>query len=179
MTRSGAHPLVAAYLSDLELALGDTDPQEREDTLAAIREHIEEALDGSSRDAAAAAAVLSGLGPVERIAATATPAVAASTTPADAALSASAWTSTALLTCAVVSFIGVFVFPWVAAPVAVGTIVGAAVLLRRGSGRAGFLRTSIAFSIVTLLIAVLLAAFLLSSSPADPVPSDPVPADAS
>ena len=178
MTPSGAHPLVAAYLSDLELALGDTDPQEREDTLAAIREHIEEALDGSPHDAATAAAVLSGLGPVERIAATATPAVVPAT-PADAASSASAWTSTALLTCAVVSFIGAFVFPWVAAPVAVGTIVGAAILLRRGSGRPGFLRTSIVFSIVTLLIAVLLATFLLSSTPVDPVPSDPVPADAS
>lgn len=178
MTPSGAQPLVVAYLSDLELALAGTDPQEREDTLAAVREHIEDALDGSPRDAATATAVLSGLGPVERIAATATPAVAPPTTPADAA-SSSTWTSTALLTCAVVSFIGVFVFPSVAAPVAVGTIVGAAILLRRGHGRTGFLRSSIAFSFVTLLIAALLAAFLLSSSSVDPIPSDPVPADAS
>ena len=70
------HPLVVAYLADLERVLAGSDPQERADTLAAIREHIADALDGAPQDTATTMAVLADLGPVERIAATATPAAA-------------------------------------------------------------------------------------------------------
>ncbi|GGL15694.1 hypothetical protein ACFQGK_03100 [Cellulomonas gelida] len=38
------HPLVQAYLADLDRALVGSDPREHQDTLDAVREHLEEAL---------------------------------------------------------------------------------------------------------------------------------------
>ena len=175
MTPSAAsvHPLVAAYLADLERALAGADPQEREDTLTAIREHIDDALDGAPQDTATATAVLSDLGPVERIAATATPATTQATTQAVALPPATPdWTSSALLACAVASFVVVFTLPWVAAPIAVGTLVAAVLQLRRDAGREGRLRVAAAFSIATLLVAVLLATFLVANPDPEQVPGD-------
>ena len=170
---SSTHPLVAAYLTDLERALATTDPHEREDTLAAVREHIEDALGGAPQDAATAQAVLSDLGPVERIAATATPA----DRPTVVAPAASTdLTSAGLLLFAAASFAVVFALPLVAAPVAVGTLVGTLVQLRRTRGQRGMLRAGLALSIATLLVTVLMAMFLLSASPGAPVPGDVEPA---
>ena len=73
-------PLVAAYLSDLEWALSSADQQERVDTIAAVREHLTDALGGDDADAEpttdAVRTVLDELGSVEQIAASASPASA-------------------------------------------------------------------------------------------------------
>ncbi|WP_066460307.1 HAAS signaling domain-containing protein [Sanguibacter suarezii] len=165
------HPLVVAYLADLDRALAGTDPQERTDTLASIREHIDEALDGAEQDTATTMAVLASLGPVERIAATATPAPS-SAPPTPAAHGSHPWLPVVLLSCSVVAFILVFAVPWVATTVAVATLVLAIMALRRGSDRAGLLRTSIVLSIGAIVVSVLLMVFLLATSSPEPVPGD-------
>lgn len=70
-------PLVEAYLADLDRALAGTDPRERAETVAAVREHAVESLARHGRDDEAARRVIGELGPVEHIAAEATPAPAA------------------------------------------------------------------------------------------------------
>ena len=168
---SGAHPLVGAYLADLERALAPADPQERADVLAAVAEHIHDAL-GDSQDAAQATAVLAALGPVERIAAAATPSPA----PADSAPTSSSahldWMSALLLVCATISFALAFTRPLVAIPIAVGALVGTLTQLRRHRGHRRVLRASLGLSLATLLITVFMGMFLLSASPGDPVPGD-------
>ena len=170
----GTPPLVVAYLADLERALAGTDPHERADTLAAIREHIEDALDGTTQDTAATMAVLAGLGPVERIAATATPAHTPAVAPTPTVAPTSAPTrervSLALLGCAVASLALVFALPWVATPIAVVTLVVAIMQLRRHAGREGFLRTSVVLSIATILVSALLALGLFTTGSPAPVP---------
>lgn len=175
----GTHPLVVAYLADLERALASTDPHERADTLAAIREHIEDALDGTPQDTAAATAVLAGLGPVERIAATATPAAATAPTIAPTSAPTHEWVSLALLACAVVSLALVLAAPWVATPIAVVTLVLAIIQLRRDTGREGLLRTSIVLSIATILISALLTLTLVATGSPELVPGGIEPAQPS
>ena len=67
------HPLVDNYLQDLNRALLGADPRERADTVAAIREHLDQALTDSS-SSADVNQVLQDLGSVEMIAAEVTPA---------------------------------------------------------------------------------------------------------
>lgn len=148
-------PLVAAYLADLDRALIGAHPQERADTLAAVREHLDAALD-EDHDKEAALAVLADLGPVERIAASATPAAERPVPKVD-----TDWTARALLTCALVALAIVWAVPWVAAPVAIGTLIMASVQVRRGSRRSGTIYASIVLSVVTLLVAAVMALVLL------------------
>lgn len=68
-----AHPLVQAYLADLDRALAGTDPRERADVLDGVREHLGEALgENTAAGTVRVRQVLAGLGPVEVIAAQAT-----------------------------------------------------------------------------------------------------------
>lgn len=60
------HPLVAAYLDDLDRALSGADDGERRDVLASVREHIDEAMAGGRGQDVGR--VLDDLGPVEHIA---------------------------------------------------------------------------------------------------------------
>jgi hypothetical protein len=69
-------PLVEAYLADLDRALAAADPRERAETVAAVREHAAELLARYGDDDESARRVLDELGPVEAIAAEATPAPA-------------------------------------------------------------------------------------------------------
>lgn len=165
------HPLVVAYLADLDRALAGTDPQERTDTLTSIREHIDDALDGAEQDTATTMAVLASLGPVERIAATATPASHAAP-PTAADHGSRPWLPVVLLGCAIIAFILVFAVPWVATTVAVATLVLAIMALRRGSDRAGLLRTSIVLSIGAIVVSALLMAFLLATRSPEIVPGE-------
>ena len=159
-----SHPLVVAYVADLERALASADPQERLDTVTAVTEHLTDALGGDTLGidteptTAQVQAVLEELGSVEKIADAATPASAphASAPPASAAPAGEqqrgSWTAPALLATAIVSL----VLPFLGAILAIGCIVAAAVLLRGGNPRRGPLRATIAVSIVTLVITVLL-----------------------
>lgn len=66
-------PMVEAYLADLERALSDSNTRERAETMAAVREHLADALPADATPEQIRH-VLDRLGPVETIAANATPA---------------------------------------------------------------------------------------------------------
>jgi uncharacterized membrane protein len=184
-----SHPLVAAYLDELERALSSADQQERIDTLAAVREHLTEALgidlragDGAEPTTEQVRAVLNELGSVEQIAASATPASSlpmppAPTPPAEEKQEGG-WAAPALLAVSIVSLM----VPLYGAVLAIGCLVAAIVLLRTGAPRRGFLKATIAVSSVTLLFTAVqvvgnIAWFSasnevtgVSSAPAVPVP---------
>ncbi|NYI42105.1 HAAS signaling domain-containing protein [Demequina lutea] len=191
-----SHPLVAAYLSDLEQALSSVDQQERIDTIASVREHLTDALgvDGLGAEAEPTTervkAVLHELGSVEQIAASATPSSAApasippaSTPPSSASPTGQkqegGWAAPALLAASIVSL----VIPLFGAVLAIGCLVAAIVLLRSGAPRRGFLKATMAVSIATLVVNVLLVAGSLAlfnvRSDVTSVPGEPVPASAS
>lgn len=167
-----SHPLVVAYLNDLERALSSADQQEHIDTIAAVREHLTDALgvDGLGSDADADAgptteqvrAVLDELGSVEQIAASATPASAPSTQPASTPpgerKQEGGWAAPALLAVSIVSL----VIPLFGAVLAIGCLVAAVVLLRGGAPRRNFLRATVAVSVVTLVATLLLVVFSLA-----------------
>jgi hypothetical protein len=187
-----SHPLVAAYLSDLERALASADQQERIDTIAAVREHLTDALGGDGADGDAepttdeVRAVLEELGSVEQIAASATPASAppalptppASTFPAERKQEGG-WAAPALLAVAIVSLF----IPLLGGVSAIGCLIAAVVLLRRGAPRRGFLQATVAISIVALFVNVVLVAGSLAlfnaSSGSTSVSGGPVPVVAS
>ena len=175
-----SHPLVVAYVDDLDRALESADQQERLDIIAAVREHLTDALGGDAEATnEQVRAALDELGPIEHIAAEATP---AATTPASALpaekVRDGGWVAPALLATSIVSL----VIPFLGALLAIGCIATAVVLLRSGSPRRPLLHATVAVSIVTLVITAVLAAGTLAfstlttegpsvSSSADPLPS--------
>jgi len=181
------HPLVAAYLSDLERALASADQQERIDTIAAVREHLTDALGGDDADAEPTTdevrAVLDELGSVEQIAASATPAstpptLATSTLPGEPKQEGGG-AAPALLAASIVSL----VIPLLGGVSAIGCLIAAVVLLRRGAPRRGFLQATVAISIVAFFVNVVLVAGSLAlfsfSGGSTSVSGGPVPAVAS
>lgn len=156
-----SHPLVAAYLADLDRALATADPQERLDTVTSVTEHLTEALgDTPEPTNEQVRAVLDDLGSPEQIAATATPASAIATPETEQPATRGDWAPAVLLGAAIVSL----VLPFIGAVLAIGCLVAAIVLLRRETQRRGMLQAAIAVSIVTLVITAVLAAGTLSFS---------------
>ncbi len=157
-----SHPLVAAYLDDLDQALASADAQERLDTVTSVREHLSEALDGQAKPTTEQVqAVLEDLGSAEKIAASATPASAAESPASDAAEPRRGdWVPPALLAVSIVSL----VIPFFGGLLALGTLVAAIVLLKRETRRRGLLKATIAVSVVTLVITAFLATATLAWS---------------
>lgn len=161
------HPLVDYYLRDLDLALAGKDPGERADTLAAIREHLEQAVTDSS-SGTDVERVLAELGTVESIAADVTPAAPhANAFEAPAALATSSGPATMLV---VLGAIAVIISPliFVSIPLALVTLIWSIVLLRKqakgaaprvGAGR---LWTALALATVALFFAALVVFGLLA-----------------
>ena len=152
-----SHPLVVAYLGDLERALASADAQERLDTITAVTEHLTDALGGwTNPTTEQVRAVLDELGSVEQI--------ATATTPAPAVLTdeppRGQWTAPVLLAASFVSL----AIPFFGALLAIGCLVTAIVLLRGGAPRRGLLRATIAVSSVTLLVTAVLAVGTLAWS---------------
>jgi len=150
-----SHPLVVAYLGDLDRALASADPQERLDTVTAVTEHLTDALgDEAEPTTEQVRAVLEELGSVEKIADAATPASPAS--PAWASSTEEqprgSWVAPALLATAIVSL----VLPLLGGALAIGCIVTAVVLLRGDSPRRPLLIATIVVSSVTLVITAVL-----------------------
>ncbi|MFE5294302.1 hypothetical protein ACFQ8T_19145 [Isoptericola sp. NPDC056618] len=138
-------PLVEAYLADLEHALAASEPRERAETLAAVREHAAESLALHGSDDAGARRVLDELGPVDAIAAASTPAapaVPAAPPPPAAAPAADVW----LVVLAVVS-LALFVVPLVAA----AAVIWAAVRLRGGVGHRRMQQVALAVGAVSFV----------------------------
>ncbi len=161
------HPLVDYYLRDLDLALAGKDPGERADTLAAIREHLEQAVTDSS-SGTDVERVLAELGTVESIAADVTPAAPhANAFEAPAALATSSGPATMLV---VLGAIAVLMAPliFVSIPLALVTLIWSIVLLRKqAAGTAprsgvGRLWTALGLAVVAMLLAVLVLAGMVA-----------------
>ncbi len=169
---SGAQPpLVAAYLADLDRALIGADPQERADTLAAVSEHIDESLAGVDEPTGEQVRrVLDELGPVDRIAAAATPAPPATPTGPQ---TDDRWIGPAVLGAAVASVVLLVAAPVLGAggflvltPVlALATLVVCIVRLRRPTHHRGLLQAAAALSAVVLLATVVFSVVLLPVGP--------------
>ncbi|MFE5336560.1 hypothetical protein ACFQ8E_11670 [Isoptericola sp. NPDC056573] len=142
-------PLVEAYLTDLERALAASEPRERAETLAAVREHAAESLALHGSDDAGARRVLDELGPVDAIAAVSTPASRAAAAPGAATTTPAAdvW----LVVLAVAS-LALFVVP----PVAAAAVVWALFRLRSGAGNRGLQRLALVVGAVSFVGAVAL-----------------------
>ncbi|MFD2027895.1 HAAS signaling domain-containing protein [Promicromonospora aerolata] len=125
--------LVEAYLADLDRALAAADPRERAETVAAVREHAAESLAQHGTDDESVRRVLDELGPVEAIAAEATPVPAPVTTGRKTEA-----------TDAVLAVLAVVLWPL--APV---TLVWAIMRLRAGVGNRALQWLTIALSAVT------------------------------
>lgn len=144
-------PLIEAYLTDLERALTEADPRERAETLATVREHIAESL-GDAPTSASVEQTLAELGPVELIAAAATPATPA-TTPSSApgTPDPDRWVAPVILIAAVVSVPLVVLNFLLAAPIALVCLVTAIFHLRRRPSQRGLLLATLVASALTLV----------------------------
>jgi len=178
------HPLVVAYLDDLDRALATADAQERLDTITAVTEHLRDALDGTSEPTTVQVrAVLDDLGSAEKIAAAATPASTPGASASDITKpSRGDWVPPVLLGISIASL----VLPFVGGLLALGTLAAAIVLLKRETHRRGMLKATIAVSAVTLVVTAALVAGALaystttatSESPSDVTVLHSVPAEA-
>ncbi len=124
MTNPPAWPSqVEAYLAELDLRLGETDPATRADTLQGVREHLHDALAAVGPDPTAAQvqAILDRLGTVEDVA-------GATETSGRSRRLAGGWVAPVVLLLQVVGIVGsIFLLP-VVALVAAGVLVGLSAL---------------------------------------------------
>ncbi|QAY69253.1 HAAS signaling domain-containing protein [Xylanimonas protaetiae] len=141
-------PLVEAYLADLDRALTAADPRERAETLAAVREHVTESLALHGTDDDAVARVLADLGPVDAIAATATP-LPGAPSPARG----DGW----LLVLAVAGLVG-FWLP----PLAIAALIWAIVRLRARTGTRSTQLAALWIAVASLAVAATAAAGLVA-----------------
>lgn len=143
-------PVVEAYLADLERALAGSDPRERAETLAAVREHAAESLALHGSDDAGTRRVLDELGPVDAIAAASTPATPDG--PATAAAPAATPAADVWLVVLAVASLALFVVPLVAA----AAMAWAIVRLRSGAGNRSLQKVALAVGAVSFVGAVAL-----------------------
>lgn len=150
------HPLIRSYLTGLARALGET--EEHDEVLESVREHIAEALSvqANPMDGKVVQQILDELGPVERI-------VAAQVEPhAMTQAPARSWATIGAGIVAIASLALVFLIPFVAIPLALGSlIIGVAVVIRQTSSRKLGAWIVIFISSLTLVIALAGAFFLL------------------
>jgi HAAS domain-containing protein len=163
-------PLITAYLGDLERALADADPVDREEVLASVREHIEESLGDGEPDPSAVAAVLEHLGPVERIAAEARGGAAGGAAariepvevrpvdewPANERSQAERpWSSgPVLLGAAVFSLVTLLFLPLLDVPLAIAVVVLGVMGARRHRGAAGQYWAAVTIGALTVVVTV-------------------------
>ncbi len=116
-------PLLEAYFDDLDRALIGADPRERAETVQAMREHAAEMLTRHGASEQTAELIIADFGPVEQVAASATPA------PAPGAAPARPWADIWLLVGSIVGLV-YFLFP----VISVAMLVWAIVRLRGHAG---------------------------------------------
>ncbi|GAA2019972.1 hypothetical protein JL107_17590 [Nakamurella flavida] len=171
MTALLEHPLIAAYLADLDRALAGTDPIERADIVAGVREDLTERLSGGrdpSPDEIRAA--LGVLGPVDRIAAAATPAPPLTPAPSPAGNP----TAGPLLLAG--ALLGVVLLPTLFPSVAVCLVVLVAALVvrhRRTARHRSLVTAATVVAGLGLLAGAFVLLFLVQAS-SGPVTTDPV-----
>lgn len=156
-TMSGS-PLVDAYIQELEIALTGSDPREKEETIIAVRSHLEQALSMDS-SAEEITKVLHELGNPNEIAAAMTPGPQAATneqTPNDPF----AWTALAV---SALSLVILVPFSYFAIPLAFASLVGAGFHFRAPRANKPLTRAAIIVAALTLVIALMLALTLVAA----------------
>ncbi|MDK1328611.1 hypothetical protein [Arthrobacter sp. zg-Y1143] len=134
--------LLEAYFADLDRALIGTDPREHAETVQAMREDAAEMLGRFGSSEKSAERIIAEFGPVEQIAAAATPAPAA---PAQPRSSGDIW----LLAGSVLSLI-FYVFPFIA----IAMLVWTTVRLRRSAGNRSLQRAAFWVSVAAVVLSV-------------------------
>ncbi|WP_198410490.1 HAAS signaling domain-containing protein [Mycetocola zhujimingii] len=145
--------LLEAYFADLDRALIGVDARERAETVQAMREHAAELLSRHGASEETAERVIGDFGPVERVAASATPAPAApapaAPAPATPTPAARPWSDIWLFVGSITSLI-FFVFPFVA----IAMLVWAIARLRQNTGDRSLQRVALWVSVVSTALSV-------------------------
>jgi len=163
-----AHPLVQAYMTDLNHAMLGADPRERADVFDGVREYLREALaDDAALESVRVRQALAGLGSVESIAAQATTVSPHRTVGSDA-------TSLVALLVAIAAAALVFI-PFVSIPLAIAALVTSAIHLRRPGANRRMSWAALWVAVASLLITIIAGASLLMVS-FDNAPNTPSPA---
>lgn len=152
MKNEARHPLVRAYLGDLDRALTGSDAREHAETMAEITEHLDQSVPPES-DVAHVRRVLAELGPVESIAAVAQP--APQQTPGVDPLAL----ATVIAAGAVVVLL--FLMPFVAVPLALIALILGVVQLRTRRTSRTLAIVGVVLAAVPLAVVILVAVFLL------------------
>ena len=134
--------LLEAYFADLDRALIGTDPREHAETVQAMREHATEMLTKHGVSEETTERIIASFGPVEQVAASATPAPAPTLTPTPAR----SWGDIWLLVGSVASLV-FYVLPFIA----IAILVWAIVRLRRNSGNRALQKVALGISIVSVV----------------------------
>ncbi len=152
MKNEARHPLVRAYLGDLDRALTGSDAREHAETMAEITEHLDQSVPPES-DAVHVRRVLAELGPVESIAAVAQPAPQQKPGVDPLAL--------ATVTAAGAAVVLLFLMPFVAVPLAVIALVLGVVQLRTRRTSRTLAIVGVVLAAVPVVMVILLAVFLV------------------
>lgn len=141
--------LLEAYFADLDRALIGADAREHAETVQAMREHAAEMLSRYGVSEQTAKRVIADFGPVEQVAAAATPAPATPAPAAAAPAPARPWADIWLL---VGSIVGVvyWVFPFIA----IAMLVWAVVRLRRNTGNRALQKAALWVSAVSAVFSL-------------------------
>ena len=151
------HPMVEAYLADLDRALSGSDPREHAETMSAIREHLADAI---APDATAEQVrhALDELGPVETIAASTTQSTSTPGRPGIDGLAISA------LIAAAAGMLLLVPLPFIGAPLTLIALITGIAHLRTTRQGKSLAWTAVVISALTLAISLIFAITLLSVS---------------
>ena len=153
----GRHPMVEAYLADLDRALSGSDPREHAETMSAVREHLADAivLDATAEQVRHA---LDELGPVEAIAAGTT---RAAPSPERAGIDGLAIST---LIAAAAGMLLLVPLPFIGAPLALIALITGIAHLRSTRQGKPLAWAAIVISTLTLVTSLVLAMTLLASN---------------
>ena len=161
------HPMVEAYLADLDRALSGSDPREHAETMSAVREHLTDAVppDATAEQIRQA---LDELGPVETIAASTTQSTPSPGRPG----------INGLAVCALITAAACMLFlaplPFISAPLALIALIAGIVHLRTSRRGRPLAWTAVVIAALTLVTSLVLAMTLLAVSNS-PSPQQPHP----
>lgn len=153
----GRHPMVEAYLADLDRALSGSDPREHAETMSAVREHLADAI---APDATAEQVrhALDELGPVEAIAAGTT---RAAPSPERAGIDGLAIST---LIAAAAGMLLLVPLPFIGAPLALIALITGIAHLRSTRQGKPLAWAAVVISALTLVTSLVLAMTLLASN---------------
>jgi len=153
------HPMVEAYLADLDRALSASDPREHAETMSAVREHLTDAIapDATTEQVRRA---LDELGPVEAIAASTTQSTP-TPTPERAGIDGLAISA---LIAAAAGMLLLVPLPFIGAPLALIALITGIAHLRTTRQGDPLAWTAVVISALTLAMLMLAIIFLLPVS---------------